>query len=134
MLGYYLQIKAVHVAAVLTSGALFALRGAAVLAGSRWPNARPLRFLSYTIDTVLFGAALLLLLALGLNPFRVPWLGAKLLLLVVYVVLGSYALRRARSRRQRAGYFVAALVCFGLIYAIARAHHPLGILRAIGVM
>ncbi|MGE3103766.1 MAG: SirB2 family protein [Lysobacterales bacterium] len=134
MLSLYLPIKAIHIAAVATSGALFALRGTGVLAGGRWPNARPLRMLSYGIDTVLLGAAVLLLLTLRLNPFLVPWLGVKLLLLVVYVVLGSYALRRARSRGQRLGFFLAALACFGLMFSIARAHHPLGILRGLGLL
>jgi uncharacterized membrane protein SirB2 len=74
MIAFYLQIKAVHVAAIIASGGLFALRGAAVLAGARWPMAAPLRYLSYTIDTALLTAALMLLTALKLNPFAVPWL------------------------------------------------------------
>ena len=51
MIEFYLQIKWVHVAAVLSSGGLFALRGIAMLAGARWYMAAPLRYLSYTIDT-----------------------------------------------------------------------------------
>ena len=102
MIDFYLQIKSVHVAMVIASGLLFALRGAAVLAGARWAMAAPLRYLSYTIDTTLLTAALMLLTALKLNPFVVPWLAVKLALLVVYVVLGSLALKRARSRRARA--------------------------------
>lgn len=131
MIEFYLQIKSVHVAMVIASGLLFALRGAAVLAGARWAMAAPLRYLSYTIDTALLTAALMLLTALKLNPFAVPWLSVKLALLVVYVVLGSLALKRARSRRARAGFYVAALVTFGFMYLVARAHHPLGLLHGL---
>jgi len=131
MIEFYLQIKSVHVAMVIASGLLFALRGAAVLAGARWAMAAPLRYLSYTIDTALLTAALMLLTALKLNPFAVPWLSVKLALLVVYVVLGSLALERARSRRARAGFYVAALVTFGFMYFVARAHHPLGLLQGL---
>lgn len=131
MLAYYLQIKAVHVAAILASGGLFALRGALVLAGVRWAMAAPLRYLSYTIDTVLLTAALMLLTALKLNPFVVPWLSVKLALLVVYVVLGSLALKRARTRRARAICYAAALATFGFMYFVARAHHPLGLLQGL---
>ena len=134
MLEFYAQIKAAHVLAVTASGTLFAVRGLGVLVGGRWPNARALRLLSYTIDTVLLGAALALAFALRLNPLVVPWLGAKLLLLLVYIVLGSFALRRARGRRQRLCYFLTALACFGLMVSIARAHHPLGILRLLGLI
>ena len=131
MITFYLQIKLVHIAAVLASGGLFAVRGALVLGGVRWAMAAPLRYLSYTIDTVLLTAALMLLTALKLNPFVVPWLSVKLALLVVYVVLGSLALKRARSQRARALYYVAALATFAFMYFVARAHHPLGILQAV---
>ncbi|MCX7033236.1 MAG: SirB2 family protein [Arenimonas sp.] len=131
MIEFYLQIKSVHVALVLASGLLFALRGAAVLAGARWAMAAPLRYLSYTIDTALLTAALMLLTALKLNPFVVPWLEVKLALLVLYVVLGSLALKRARSRRARALFYFAALATFGFMYFVARAHHPLGLLQGL---
>jgi uncharacterized membrane protein SirB2 len=131
MIEFYLQIKSVHVAMVIASGLLFALRGAAVLAGARWAMAAPLRYLSYTIDTTLLTAALMLLTALKLNPFAVPWLSVKLALLVAYVVLGSLALKRARSRRARAGFFLAALATYAFMYFVARAHHPLGLLQGL---
>jgi uncharacterized membrane protein SirB2 len=131
MIEYYLQIKAVHVAAVVASGALFAVRGALVLAGVRWAMAAPLRYLSYSIDTVLLTAAMMMLTALKLNPFVLPWLATKLALLVIYVVLGSLALKRARSPRARALFYAAALATFAFMYSVARAHHPLGILQAL---
>ena len=131
MIAFYLQIKLVHIAAVLASGGLFALRGALVLAGVRWAMAAPLRYLSYTIDTVLLTAALMLLTALKLNPFVVPWLSVKLVLLVAYVVLGSLALKRARTRRARALCYAAALATFAFMYFVARTHHPLGLLQGL---
>jgi uncharacterized membrane protein SirB2 len=131
MIEFYLQIKSVHVAMVITSGLLFALRGAAVLAGMRWAMAAPLRYLSYAIDTTLLTAALMLLTALKLNPFVVPWLAMKLTLLVLYVVLGSLALKRALSRGARAAFYVAALATYGFMYFVARAHHPLGLLHGL---
>ena len=131
MIEFYPQIKSMHVAMVLASGLLFALRAAAVLAGARWAMAAPLRYLSYTIDTTLLTAALMLLTTLKLNPFLVPWLAVKLALLVAYVVLGSLALKRARSRRARAACCVAALATFGFMYSVARAHHPLGLLHGL---
>ena len=132
MIVFYLQIKAVHIAAVLASGGLFALRGAGVLAGQRWAMAAPLRYLSYGIDTVLLTAALMLLTRLKLNPFVVPWLSVKLTLLVCYVVLGTLALKRARTPRGQALCYAAALGCFAFMYFVARTHHPLGLLRELG--
>jgi uncharacterized membrane protein SirB2 len=127
---YYLQIKAVHVLAVLLSGGLFALRGGATLAGQRWPMATPVRLLSYAIDTLLLTAALMLFAMLPGAVFGNGWLVAKLVLLVAYVVLGSFALKRAATPRGRALAFVAAVATFATMVSIARAHHPLGWLHA----
>lgn len=126
MIVYYLQIKWVHILAVLASGGLFTLRGAAVLAGQRWPLTAPLRYLSYAIDTVLLTAALMLLTILPAGLFANGWLWVKLSLLVLYVVLGSLALKRARSARARRLAYFAALLVYVWMLGVARVHHPLG--------
>ena len=128
LIEFYPQIKWTHIAAVITSGSLFALRGAGVLSGARWPMWAPLRYLTYTIDTVLLTAALMLATILHQYPFVHGWLTAKVCLLVVYVLLGTWALRRGRTRQARAWCFFAALTVFLFMVSIARAHHPLGIL------
>lgn len=127
MIEFYPQIKMVHLAMVLASGALFALRGAGSLAGQRWPRAGVVRWTSYTIDTTLLTAALMLLTILPWAMFGNGWLAAKFVLLVAYIVLGVLALRPHRSRLARAGLYVAALLTYGWMYTIARAHHPLGL-------
>lgn len=124
---FYVQIKWVHVAAVIASGSLFALRGTGVLAGASWPMAAPLRYLSYAIDTVLLTAALMLVTVLRQYPFVQPWLTVKVLLLIVYIVLGTFALKRGRTRKARAWCFVAALLAYLYIASVARTHHPLGV-------
>jgi len=128
MLEFYPQIKWVHIAAVIASGSLFALRGAGALAGARWPQWAPLRYLTYTIDTVLLTAALMLATLLHQYPFVHGWLTAKVLLLVLYIVLGTLAMKRARTLRTRAWCYLAALAVFLFIVSIARTHNPLGIL------
>jgi uncharacterized membrane protein SirB2 len=132
MIEFYPQIKWVHIAAVLISGGLFALRGLAMLGGARWHMAAPLRYLSYTIDTVLLTAALMLVTMLRQYPFVQPWLTVKVLLLVVYVVLGSYALKRGATLTVRAMAYIAALLVFAFIISVARAHDPRGVLALLG--
>ena len=129
LIEFYPQIKWVHVACVLSSGTLFLLRGAGVLAGARWPMTLPVRLASYTVDTVLLTAALMLFTLLPAGMFANGWLTVKLCLLVVYVVLGSFALKRASTRRARAGCYAAAVAVFLFMLSIARLHDPLGILR-----
>lgn len=125
---FYIQIRTVHIWAVSASGLLFLLRGGAFnLFGAAWPRALPARMLSWTVDTILLTAALMLMTVVRQYPFVDSWLTAKLLLLVVYIGLGTQALAAARPRRARIGFWIAALMVFGFIVTVARAHHPLGL-------
>jgi uncharacterized membrane protein SirB2 len=126
MIEFYGQIKLVHVTAIIASGLLFALRGGAQLAGARWTMAAPLRYLSYLIDTTLLTAALMLSTVLHQYPFVHGWLTTKVVLLVVYVVLGSFALKRGHTRTVRLYCYLAALAVYLFIASVARTHHPLG--------
>jgi uncharacterized membrane protein SirB2 len=101
MTEFYPQIKSVHVAMIMASGVLFAL----------------------------LTAALMLLSILPWAMFGNGWLVLKVGLLVVYVVLGFMVLRPGRSRQARAALYISALLVYGCMYSIARAHHPLGLLR-----
>ncbi len=127
MFEFYPQIKWVHIACVLASGLLFALRGLLVQAGhggaAQW---EPVRWLSYAIDTTLLTAALVLVNILPGALFANGWLTTKLVLLVAYVALGTLALRRARTPRSRRVFYVAALATYVYMLGVARMHHPLG--------
>ena len=127
MIEFYAQIKWVHIASIIASGLLFLFRGSLVMAGrERIAMLSPLRFLSYGVDTVLLSAALMLLTILPHAMYANGWLTLKLVLVVIYVVLGSLALKRGRTAGMRAGAFVAALAVYLTIVGIARVHHPLG--------
>lgn len=130
LMGLYPQIKQGHIALVGGSGALFAARGLGVWAGARWPMAAWARRLSVIVDTLLFTAGVSLWALLGLNPVRDAWLGTKLLLLLAYIVVGSLALKRARTARVRRAAFVAALALYGFMVSVAVAHRPLGLLAS----
>lgn len=123
----YPLARATHIGLVLTSGALFASRGLAVLLGARWAMAPLVRRLSYSLDTALLGAALLLLIILDINPFVVAWLSTKIGLLLLYIVLGTLALKRAPTKPLRVVSLVAALLCYSFMLSVALAHHPLGV-------
>lgn len=130
MIEFYAQIRWVHIACIIASGSLFLLRGSLVLAGKqRIAMLAPLRFLSYGIDTILLSAALMLLTILPHAMFANGWLTVKLVLVVVYIVLGSVALKLGHTARARTIAFVAALTVYLGIIAIARTHHPMGWLR-----
>ncbi|MDT8998036.1 SirB2 family protein [Paucibacter sp. APW11] len=125
---HYPLIKNVHIGLVSASGALFALRALAVQTGAAWPMQAWARRLSVVIDVGLLTAGASLWTLLGLNPLRDVWLGTKLALLLLYIVLGSIAMKRGRTRPQRLLGLLGALAVFGFMVTVARAHHPLGLL------
>jgi uncharacterized membrane protein SirB2 len=127
MESFYLEIRAVHMGSALASGGLFALRALALnLFGARWPLASWLRYLAWTVDTVLLTAALMLMTIIHQIPGADAWLTVKVLLVAAYIVLGYFALRGA-TPRARLLSLAGAAACFGFIYTVARAHHPLGL-------
>jgi uncharacterized membrane protein SirB2 len=124
---YYTALRSVHVGCALLSIALFAVRGGLMLLDSPALRGTLLRTVPHVVDTVLLATAVMLTIAIRQFPLATHWLTTKVLLLVVYVVLGSVALKRGRTRRVRAGAFVAALLTVGFLVTVARTHSPLGL-------
>ena len=123
----YPWLLPLHITLVTLSVALFTVRGLGVLAGQAWPMAGWARGLAPVIDSLLLLAGGTLWWLLQLNPTQNHWLLAKLVLLIVYIVLGTLALKRAPTRGAKALCFVAALAVVGFMASIAVAHHPLGL-------
>lgn len=63
----------------------------------------------------------------GQYPFAQSWLIAKVLALLAYIVLGTVALKRGRTKTVRVIAFAAALAAAPYIVAIALARNPLPI-------
>ncbi|HTV76744.1 MAG TPA: SirB2 family protein [Steroidobacteraceae bacterium] len=130
----YTLLKLLHVAAAGASVCGFVARGLGILAGGGWVRLRLARILPHVIDTILLLCALGMLWVGRLSPWELPWLQAKSVGLVVYVVLGIIALRtlrHARTPRARAAgvsAFVAALAVFAFIVSVAITKNPRGVL------
>ncbi|MGE5089095.1 MAG: SirB2 family protein [Candidatus Levyibacteriota bacterium] len=126
MQNLYVSIKAVHMASVATSFALFAVRGA-----WRWRlperlRQRWVRIVPHVVDTILLASGIALAAMIGASSGAHAWLGAKVAGLVVYIVLGSIALKRGRTATVRSAAFFAALVTFAWIVSVAVTKSPAG--------
>jgi len=132
LIEHYVALRHLHLTMVGASVAWFALRAFASLAGVRWPLALWARATSWVVDSVLLASGVTLWVLLRLDPLTDAWLGAKLVLLVVYVGLGTMALRRARGAAARWGWTLAALGCYGCMAWMARTRNPWGPLALIG--
>ncbi|TMH34844.1 MAG: regulator SirB [Betaproteobacteria bacterium] len=126
MLVAYPTLKMVHVGSAVLSLALFSVRGAWMMVsparlGQPWVKVVP-----HVVDTVLLGSAIALAIAIGNYPGTHAWLTAKVAGLVAYVVLGSIALKRGRTRAIRVAAFFAALAVFAYIVSVAVTKSPAG--------
>ena len=121
----YLLLKHLHMTCAALSGALFLLRGLWMLQDSPRLGQRWVRTLPHLVDTVLLASAVTLAIWSAQYPLAQPWLTAKVGALLLYIVLGSVALKRGRSKGIRAAAFLAALATFAYIVAVALSKNPL---------
>lgn len=124
----YLMLKHLHIGTVVLSGAGFFLRGLWMLRGSPWLKRPMVKVVPHIVDTILLASAIAMAVISAQYPFAVDWLTAKLIGLLVYIGCGTMALKRGRSQRQRALFFVAALAAFAYIVSVALTRSPLGAL------
>lgn len=122
----YPWLLLIHRSCVALSLSLFLLRAVGVLRGQAWPMRANWRWLSVGIDTLLLSAGASLWYVLALNPLQQTWLGAKLMLLVLYIGLGSLALKRAPSLRGKSLALGAAVAIAAIMVGIGWTRHPLG--------
>lgn len=120
----YLWLKQLHLATVAFTLAFFAIRFYWMLYRPELEYRPWVRPLSVANDTLLLAAGLSMAIISGQYPFALPWLTAKLIALLAYIVLGAFALRRGPTRRVRILCGAAALACGGYILAVALTRHP----------
>jgi len=125
----YLALKNLHLATIAITLALFLLRGFWMMANSPRLQARWVRIVPHINDTVLLASGIGLAVLIQQYPLVHAWLTAKFFALIAYIVLGTIALKRGKARGQRIAAWIAALLVFGYMAAVAVAHDPLPFLQ-----
>jgi uncharacterized membrane protein SirB2 len=124
-MAYYALIKHLHLVTIVITLALFVLRGVWMMMDSPRLQARWARIVPHINDTLLLASGIALAVLMQQYPLVHGWLTAKLFALIAYIVLGTLALRRGKTKAQRVTAWIAALLVFGYMLAVARAHDPL---------
>ena len=120
----YLALKNLHLATIAVTLALFLLRGVWMMRESSRLQARWVRIVPHINDTLLLASGIGLEMLIGQYPLVHGWLTAKFFALIAYIVLGTIALKRGRTRGVRIAAWIAALAVFAYMLAVARAHAP----------
>ena len=115
----YLILKYIHVGAAIVTITGFGVRGYWMLAGSAQLQRLWVRIAPHVVDTVFLLSGVGLILVLRLPVLNQPWLLTKFGALVVYVLLGTIALKRGRTKRIRVAALALALMTFLYILGVA---------------
>lgn len=110
---------------MVTSYALFFVRGVWLLRDSSLLRRRWVRIVPHGVDTLLLASAIALAVMLRQYPFVAGWLTAKVVALIVYIGLGMVAFRFAHMRRMQWTAWLAAQAVFFYIVAVAVTRQPL---------
>ena len=120
----YLAVKALHVTLAVATVSGFILRGIWMLNESAMLQHRVVRIAPHLVDMLLLISGALLLWLLHLNPLTQSWLLAKFAGLIVYILLGTVAIKRGSNPKVRKIAFIAAVATFGYVVGVAVAKSP----------
>ena len=121
----YMMAKHLHMTAVGLSILLFVFRfiwsqfDASVLS-KKW-----VKILPHIVDTVLLASAIWLCVILSQYPFVNAWLTFKVVGVVLYIVFGLFALKKAKTTMGKWSFFVAALAVLMSTAMVAVTKQPL---------
>ena len=122
-------LKQLHLTTLAITLSLFVLRGIWMMRGSPMLQARWVRIVPHVNDSLLLASGISLAVLIQQYPLLHGWLTAKFFALIAYIVLGTLALKRGKTRRQRIAAWFAALLVFGYMVAVAMTHDPLPFMR-----
>lgn len=121
----YATIRQLHIGCASLSITFFVLRWGMDMRAIAWRQQRWLRILPHANDAVLLSAAIALATMSRQYPWQLPWLGTKVILLLLYIALGKMALDTAQDVRRRALWGVLALMTVFTIAGIAITRNPI---------
>ena len=115
----YMLLKQIHIVLAVTTLISFVIRSYWMITDSSLLHHKLVKTIPHVIDTLLLSTAVALMMMAGFYPWILDWVAAKILLLLLYIVLGTIALKRGKTKAQRIAAFIAALICIGLIFKSA---------------
>ena len=120
----FFLLKTIHISCAALSIGLFFLRGIWSFNGAPIMRQLWVKIVPHFVDTLLLASALGLAYTIGQYPFVDAWLTAKFFALLLYIGLGSVALKHGKSKTIRISAWFAALVVFIYIVLVAINHNP----------
>ena len=115
-------IKQLHVAFVILTFISFSVRSYWMYAGSKLLRNKVVRIVPHLIDFFLLSTGLIMAVSFYGAFYQRPWLLLKLLGVLIYIVLGSVALKRGKTMKTRIAAVFGSWLVFFYIVIMARTH------------
>jgi len=125
-----LWLLKLHYLTVTLSLVGFILRGVWMMRESPLLQVRLVKVLPHVNDALLILSAMGVAYLADLYPWEQPWMAAKLVALVAYILIGTVALKRGSTKAIRVMAWVLALAIFTYIVMVAMTHSPLPLQNA----
>ncbi len=111
--------KVIHITTALLSISGFILRGVWMLNSSPLLLNRWVRVVPHIIDTILLVAAIILVILTAQYPGPTSWINIKIIALIAYILLGTIALKRGKTKPVRVTAWVLAILIFIYMFEVA---------------
>jgi uncharacterized membrane protein SirB2 len=121
----YTAIKHIHLSLIVISVLLFILRFVWTINQSQMVEKMWVKIVPHVVDTVLLLSALTLCVLISQYPLVDAWLTEKMLGLVMYIFMGTIALKTGKTGFMRSVGFVGALSWLAFMAVIAITKQPL---------
>lgn len=118
------MIKLIHMSTAFISISFFVIRGFWVFNHTEMMNKKWVKIVPHINDTILLVTAIFLAISIQQYPFTHDWLTAKFIALLLYIVFGMFALKRAKNMKNKVIFFVFALSVFIYIVGVAVNRSP----------
>lgn len=112
-------VKLLHISCVFASFAGFLLRGIWMISDSSLLHKKWVKVIPHIVDSVLLISALLLVYLSGLSIIENNWLIVKIVALIIYILLGTVALKRGKTKKIRVLTFFLAIFVYLYIVSVA---------------
>jgi uncharacterized membrane protein SirB2 len=123
----HIALKHLHLTFVVLALLIFCARGVLLFINSPLLAKKLLKITPHIINTIMLVSGIVLAVSLGMKPGGHPWLMAKIIGLVVFIILGVGAFK-VRNQLLQKTLWIGALLVFAYIVSVAITKNPLGFL------
>ncbi len=126
----YAILKHTHLLIIVIAFIVFFLRGILMMRDSTATNHMLFKIAPHILYTLLIGTGIWLALIQNFSPMAQPWLLAKIIALVVYIMLGVLTFKHANARVRKI-LWLLGLIVFAYMASVATSKNALGFFAAL---